>query len=357
MITFDHIEVKQDSYQQLVNLLKYETGFNLEYYRKDFIIRRIKARMIRVNCFTLDSYYNYIISNKEEEIKKFIASFTINYSSFFRNWEVFDLFQTLFLNGLEVDKRSILSDLRPTLRPNYPLLTKKKKRSNSKNGKDKKRSPNQRKKFTTPQPLKRYYSQSELSYFKLTTLYQKLKYKSQRPINIWSCPCATGEEPYSIAMIFDNLKKQISNFPNYFIVASDIDKGAISKARKGIYIEESMKEVSNYYEHNYFTRTSDYIGYKYAIKDEIKREINFIVEDITKEHKKNLRYDIIFCRYLLIYFNRENRNKFLKILESRLNYGGLLIIGKTETLFKAECNLRLVDSRNHVYLKSTSNFI
>ena len=357
MITFDQIEVKQDSYQQLVNLLKYETGFNLEYYREDFIIRRIKARMIRVNCFTLDSYYNYVLSNREEEIKKFIASFNINYSSFFRNWEVFDLFQTLVLNGLGIDDRSILSDLRPGIRPNYPLIRKKRKRSNNKNNKNNNKKSLERAKFSAPEPLKRYYSQSELSYFKLTTLYQKLKYNSQRPINIWSCPCATGEEPYSIAMIFDNLKKQISNFPNYFIAASDIDDKAISKAIKGIYLEESMKEVSNYYENNYFTKTSDYLGYKYIINDKIKRDIHFIVEDITKGHKKNLRYDVIFCRYLLIYFNRENRNKFLKILESQLNYGGLLILGKTETLFKAECNLRLVDSRNHVYLKSTSNFI
>ena len=66
------------------------------------------------------------------------------------------------------------------------------------------------------------------------------------------------------------------------------------------------------------------------------------------------RYDIIFCRYLLIYFNRENRHKFLKILESRLNENGILILGKTETLFDSWNTLKLVDSRSRIYIKTHS---
>ena len=60
---------------------------------------------------------------------------------------------------------------------------------------------------------------------------------------------------------------------------------------------------------------------------------------------------MIFFRYILIYVNRENRNKFINIIENRLNRGGLLILGKTETLLHSWSNLKLIDSNNQIYLK------
>ncbi|NVM37454.1 MAG: hypothetical protein HWN81_17795 [Candidatus Lokiarchaeota archaeon] len=83
--------------------------------------------------------------------------------------------------------------------------------------------------------------------------------------------------------------------------------------------------------------------------------MEFVEEDVTKGHKLPQKYDTIFCRYLLIYFNRENRHKFLKIIENRLNENGILILGKTETLFDSWGSLQLVDSRIRIYLKSHSN--
>ncbi|MHA2324495.1 MAG: CheR family methyltransferase, partial [Promethearchaeota archaeon] len=65
--------------------------------------------------------------------------------------------------------------------------------------------------------------------------------------------------------------------------------------------------------------------------------------------------DIIFCRYLLIYFNRVNRHKFLSILENRLAENGILVLGKTETLFDSWGSLKLIDTRNRIYIKSHSN--
>ncbi|MHA2039336.1 MAG: CheR family methyltransferase [Promethearchaeota archaeon] len=79
------------------------------------------------------------------------------------------------------------------------------------------------------------------------------------------------------------------------------------------------------------------------------------MEDVTQSHNRPYRYDIIFCRYLLIYFNRTNRHKFLKILEDRLVENGILILGKTETLFESWSSLKLIDSRNRIYIKSLSN--
>ena len=174
-------------------------------------------------------------------------------------------------------------------------------------------------------------------------------------INIWSCPCATGEEPYSIAMILDNLETQVPRFPKYRIVASDIAHEAIEKAKIGIYTNDSMKEISDYFENKYFTKQKIHFGYHNLIDEKIKNKIEFVVEDVTKSHEKPYRYDIIFCRYLLIYFNRKNRAKFLKILENRLVENEILILGKTETLFDKWGSLQLIDTRNRIYIKSHSN--
>ncbi|MHA1527227.1 MAG: CheR family methyltransferase, partial [Promethearchaeota archaeon] len=95
-----------------------------------------------------------------------------------------------------------------------------------------------------------------------------------------------------------------------------------------------------------------YFGYKYTINNDIKNNVEFINEDATLKHKKKLKYDIVFCRYLLIYFNRENRDKFLRTLENQLTQGGLLFLGKTETIFNSQTNFKLVDTKNHIYLKT-----
>ncbi len=329
MISFQSISVEEPSYQKLINLLNFETKLNFEYYQKKFIERRIKSRMIRIDCLTIDSYYDYIVSNPIE-LERFVESFNINYSYFFRNWDVFERFQNLFLESLNYKGRIVLSNFKPN--PLYTFNINKYSKKKSKNDK---------------------ISNLSLGNLNLmeTSLYKKINRKSRNPINIWSCPCAYGEEPYSIAMILDNLKNQIPNFPDFNIIASDIDKIAIKTAKIGVYNEYSIKEVSEYFEKNYFMKIRDKQGFKYSAKRDIRNNIEFINEDVTRGHLKSWKYDIIFCRNLIIYLNRKNRGKFLKIIENYLNQGGLLILGKTETLFNIELSFKLIDSKNHIYLK------
>ena len=195
--------------------------------------------------------------------------------------------------------------------------------------------------------------------FNRLAFYKKLKLapSEKNCINIWSCPCATGEESYSIAMIMDNLKSQISRFPKYKIVASDIAHEAIEKAKIGIFTDDAMKEISDYYENKYFTKQKTHFGHNNLIKSNIKGDIEWVEEDVTQGHKRPYKYDIIFCRYLLIYFNRENRAKFLRIIEDRLVENGILILGKTETLFDGKGSFKLIDSRNRIYIKSSSSIL
>jgi len=341
LIKIENIRMDGDYYSLLLEYLSNKTGLNFKYYRKNFVERRLKARMIRVKCSTLHSYYYYVKDNILE-IEKFLDCFNINYSCFFRNWEVFQQFENFFLKCLDYKRKDILTNLKPKRKKD----SKKKSRGSLKNKENSDNRSSYRKLMTIK-------SQNALEFSEKTSLYRKINgtSRSKAIINIWSCPCASGEEPYSIAIILDNLKKQIPEFPQFKIIASDIDKDAINKAYIGLYNENVMQEISKFNEENYFLKNESSFGYKYLINEDIKKYVEFVEEDITKGHKKIKKYDIIFCRYLLIYISREARNSFLDIIEKQLSPGGLLILGKTETLFKSYKTLKLIDNRNHIYLK------
>jgi chemotaxis methyl-accepting protein methylase len=342
VIRIEDIKFDEDYYDFLIRFLVKTTGLKLGCYQRKHIEKRIKSRMIRVNCSKLDSYYRYVLENPTE-IDKFLISFNINYSTFFRNWEVYEQLEDLILKSVNYTKADIISDLHPN--PERKYSKKGKKKSN-------KIEDSNNKKKNLDHKLKNKLSAEK--FLTQSLLYKKLKDfpRFKQTINIWSCPCANGEEPYSIAIIIDNLKKQIPQFPEFKIVASDIDENAIKRAKIGRYNEESTKNISRYFEKNYFLKEKEGFGYRYIINEEIKEYIEFFKEDVMKGHQTSLIYDVIFCRYLLIYINRETRKIFLKILENRLNVGGLLFLGKTETIFSYQSNLKLVDSLNRIYMKT-----
>ncbi len=342
MKLIESIHIDNFSYRRLIKLLKIKTGLNFEYYNKHFIEKRIKSRMIRVNCDDPEDYLKHISSQKEE-IKNFVDGFTINYTFFIRDYDVFETLQDILLHGLNVSKKDVDSDIKPDPSKLANFRTK----ANA--------AKNLKKKAHLISKPEKYYIDIFI-FLNQLAFYKKLKLvpSEKNSINIWSCPCATGEEPYSIAMIMDNLKTQVPRFPKYRIVASDIAHEAIEKAKIGIYTNDAMKEISDYYENKYFTKQKTNFGHNNSISERIKSNIDFVEEDVTKGHNRPYKYDIIFCRYLLIYFNRENRPKFLKIIENRLVENGILILGKTETLFDSWGSLKLIDSRNRIYIKSHS---
>ncbi len=349
----DSIKINEELYQKIIRFLNKETQLNFSFYRRNFIEKRLKLRMIRLEYKELESYYKHLISNKDE-IEKFMESFNINYTHFFRNWEVFEQFQNIFIQSLNHQIQYINSKLKPD--PSKIISKKKEIKKNEKTSREILRKNNSSYYGITQNSIK---NENLKKFLKHTSIYRKIeanKYSHNiNPILIWSCPCASGEEPYSIAMILDNLKIQIKNFPEFKIVASDIDMSAINKAKIGIFYDNSTKEISNFYELKYFKKKKIPYGNEYELNEKIKNSVEFIREDITKAHKKSWQYDIIFCRYLMIYLNKEKRDDFIKVIEKKLAWGGLLFLGKTETLLNVSCNLKLVDSKNHIYLKTLSN--
>ena len=112
MNVIEEIQIDDTVYPILLRLLRNKTGLNFKYYRRNFIEGRIKSRMIRTKCSTLDAYYNYLFSD-ENEFRKFLDSFNINYTFFFRDWEVYDIFQSIFLKSLKYKNGDIISRIKP----------------------------------------------------------------------------------------------------------------------------------------------------------------------------------------------------------------------------------------------------
>jgi len=330
------VKIDEKSFQELILLLKKKTGLNLGYYRRTFILRRIKARMIRINCNNLERYNNYLLSNVNE-LRRFVESFNINYTYFFRDWDVCATLQYMILRCLNANDEELLKCLRPRI-PETPEKLPKRTQ-------------------IAEQDIK--YDNKLIFNLKEFSLYKKINNpkKVKIPLYFWSCGCATGEEPYSLAMIMNNIRQRYPHLTTFEIIASDIDKYAIEAAKMGIYSEESIKYISDYFENKYFKKKSTPTGNKYHLSHKIKNNITLLNEDITKIHLYSWKFDLIFCRNVLIYFNIENRNKFILTLEHQLNDGGILVLGKTESLFEQKGHLKLIDPSRHIYIKDSFNRI
>ena len=144
-------------------------------------------------------------------------------------------------------------------------------------------------------------------------------------LKILSLPCSTGEEPYSIAMVL--MEKDLS-IGKFSIDACDVSQRAIRKARRGIYGQHSFREEYRGLRDKYFQRTRA----GYVLDASVKKKVSFTRTNIIADELDHMRakYDVIFCRNLLIYFDRPTQARVLKKLHRMLKPGGILCVGHAE---------------------------
>ena len=131
---------------------------------------------------------------------------------------------------------------------------------------------------------------------------------------------------------------------NFFIVASDINKDVLISLKKGIYNKERLKNVNKHLLTKYFIKHKDDPQGRYRVKNEIKKyfvvkKLN-LVEDILFEEQ----FNYIFCRNVLMYFNKQTQNKVINNLLNNLNDLGYLFVGHSESLFSITDNVEAVFS-------------
>lgn len=145
------------------------------------------------------------------------------------------------------------------------------------------------------------------------------------PIKAWSCGSASGEEPNSISIILRELLKDSGH--NYQIYANDINQDAINRAKKGIYRNANLVNVNNHRKRNYFDKISED---QYQIKHEIKNKIEYENIDLMKTYGKV--FDIIFCRNVLIYYDKNSQEVIYRKFAESLKDEGVLVLGQDESM-------------------------
>jgi chemotaxis protein methyltransferase CheR len=147
--------------------------------------------------------------------------------------------------------------------------------------------------------------------------------KTNQNLKIWSAACSTGDEPYSLAMV---LSKHMP-INKIKILATDIDKQVLEKAKMGLYNAKSVEGLPKEYINKYLTK----IGDSYKVNDEIKKCIEFSQHNLLKDpYPKDL--DLIVCRNVLIYFTEEAKNDIYKNFNASLKKDAILFVGSTEQI-------------------------
>lgn len=147
--------------------------------------------------------------------------------------------------------------------------------------------------------------------------------KFGKNLKIWSAACSTGDEPYSLVMA---LSRHIP-INQIKIMATDIDKQILEKAKTGLYNEKSIENVPDDFKKKYFTK----IGPSYKIADEIKSRVEFSQHNLLKD-KYPTGMHMIVCRNVLIYFTEEAKEEVFKKFNASLSQKGVLFIGSTEQI-------------------------
>lgn len=152
-----------------------------------------------------------------------------------------------------------------------------------------------------------------------------------RPLSIWSAACSTGEEPYSIAFsVLDALGT--GSGPDLHILATDISSKALTEAQRGVYAAVKLENLPPSWLRAYFLRGEGRWQGWYRVKPAVTRTIDFRRINLIEQVPHDGLFRVIFCRNVMIYFDKPTQERLVQQLATRLEPGGYLFIGHSESL-------------------------
>lgn len=161
-------------------------------------------------------------------------------------------------------------------------------------------------------------------------------------LKIWSAACSTGDEPYSLVMLLSKFLPM----NRIKIIATDIDKQVLDKARMGLYNIKSLKGLPQEFITKFFTKINDST---YQIVDSVKQCVEFKEHNLLKDTYPS-PMDLIVCRNVLIYFTEEAKNEIYKKFNAALRKDGILFVGSTEQIIQPQV-LNFSTMKSFFYVK------
>lgn len=177
-----------------------------------------------------------------------------------------------------------------------------------------------------------YLSQTVLPYLQETV--------TNRDLRIWCAASSTGEEPYTLAILLDEYFKNSGELWNKKLLATDLSSNVLENAKKGIYSGEKVSTLPKIWALNYFDKID---GSDYQVKQRLRQEVIFrrfnLLEPVFPFKKK---FQVIFCRNVMIYFDNPTKDMLIDKLYDSLEYGGYLFIGHSESINRERTKFKYI---------------
>ncbi len=180
------------------------------------------------------------------------------------------------------------------------------------------------------------------------------RHPGNEPIRVWSAGCSTGEEPYTLAMVFANAIGVNDTSRRVKIYATDVDLDALGQARTAVYTEKSLADVPETLRHTYFVPDAHRRGL--VVIPPLRRTVVFGRLDLTRDPPIS-RVDLLACRNTLMYLNAETQSFVVPRLRYALRGGGFLFLGRAEMVLRGGAGRFNPVSLKHRIFVATPDFV
>jgi len=164
-----------------------------------------------------------------------------------------------------------------------------------------------------------------------------------RSLNVWSAGCSSGEEVYTLSMVLNEVKKQIPSF-RFSILGTDISQSILSRSKRAVYTKYEIAGIPNILRSQYLLRSRDDDKETlFKISPKARENIKFgQLNFMDRNYNLPEMMDVIFCRNVLIYFDKKNQEEVINKICEQANHGSYLFLGHSESLFNFDVPLEQV---------------
>lgn len=166
----------------------------------------------------------------------------------------------------------------------------------------------------------------------------------RRPITIWSSACSSGEEPYTLSMVLEEYFLQQRGGAGYRIIATDISTKVLEQAERGVYPMERIDKVPQEYLRKYFLKGVGKSAGYVKMKPVLRQAITFRHFNLMESFPWRAELDVIFCRNVMIYFDRATQQQLINKFYDSLAPSGYLLIGHSESISSLQHRFKQIES-------------
>lgn len=180
--------------------------------------------------------------------------------------------------------------------------------------------------------------ENHFTFFNDTILPYLEKTNRNHSLSIWSAGCSSGEEPYTLSIIMKEYFKSKPVKWDTRLLATDISQNALGKATNGFYNGDSLNALPDVWKRSYFIKKDD----GYQVTDELRKNVIFKTFNLMEPIQFKIKFDVIFCRNVMIYFDKPTKAALIQRYYDALNPGGYLLIGHSETVDRDESDFEYI---------------